>query len=119
MPRWADLETPCVLVDESRLQRNIARMAERARAAGVRLRPHAKTHKVAEIARLQLAAGSAGLSVAKTSEAEVFAQAGVADLFVAFPVVGADKARRLRALAERVRLAVGVDSLDGARTLAA
>jgi D-serine deaminase-like pyridoxal phosphate-dependent protein len=59
------------------------------------------------------------LSVAKTAEAEVFAAAGIADLFVAFPVVGTDKARRLLALAERVRLAVGVDSLEGARTLAA
>jgi D-serine deaminase-like pyridoxal phosphate-dependent protein len=119
MPRWADLDTPCVLVDVDRLQRNVSRMAERARAAGVRLRPHAKTHKVAEVARLQLQAGAAGLSVAKTSEAEVLAAAGATDLFIAFPVVGAEKARRLRALAERVRLAAGVDSLDGARTLAA
>ena len=93
-------------------------MAERARAAGVKLRPHAKTHKVPEIARLQRAAGAAGLSVAKTSEAEVFADAGFDDLFVAYPVVGADKARRLLALADRVRLAVGVDSVEGARTLA-
>src|SRR3970282_1832058 len=94
-------------------------MAEVARASGVRLRPHAKTHKVPEIARLQLKAGAAGLSVAKASEAEVFAAAGAADLFVAFPVGGADKARRLLALSERARLAVGVDSLEGARTLAA
>lgn len=94
-------------------------MAAGARAAGVRLRPHAKTHKVPQIARLQLEAGAAGLSVAKASEAEVFAAAGAADLFIAFPVVGADKARRLLALSERARLAVGVDSLEGARTLAA
>jgi D-serine deaminase-like pyridoxal phosphate-dependent protein len=94
-------------------------MAESARRSGVRLRPHAKTHKVVEIARMQLAAGAAGLSVAKASEAEVFAAAGVDDLFVAYPVVGADKGRRLLALADRVRLAAGVDSEDGARTLAA
>jgi D-serine deaminase-like pyridoxal phosphate-dependent protein len=119
MRRWADLETPCVLVDLDRLQRNVARMAESARAAAVRLRPHAKTHKIPEVGRLQLQAGAAGLSVAKTSEAEVFADGGAADLFIAFPVVGADKARRLLALARRVRLAVGVDSLEGARTLAA
>jgi D-serine deaminase-like pyridoxal phosphate-dependent protein len=119
MRRWPDLETPCVLVDLDRLERNVARMAGHARAAGVRLRPHAKTHKVPEVARLQLAAGASGLSVAKASEAEVFASAGVDDLFVAFPVVGADKARRLVALSERARLAVGVDSLEGARTLAA
>lgn len=114
-----DLETPAVLVDLDVLERNIARMAERARACGVRLRPHAKTHKVVEIARRQIASGAAGLSVAKTSEAEVFADAGFEDLFVAYPVVGADKARRLLALATRMRrLAVGVDSVEGAATLA-
>jgi D-serine deaminase-like pyridoxal phosphate-dependent protein len=112
------LPTPAVLVDLDRVERNIAAMAERARAAGVKLRPHAKTHKVLEIARLQRAAGAAGLTVAKTSEAEVFAGAGFDDLFLAFPVVGADKGRRLLALADRVRLAVGVDSVEGARTLA-
>ena len=113
-----DLPTPAVLVDLDRVERNITAMAERARAAGVKLRPHAKTHKVLEIARLQRAAGAAGLTVAKTSEAEVFADAGFDDLFLAFPIVGADKARRLLALADRVRLAVGVDSVEGARTLA-
>ena len=114
-----DLETPAVLVDLDVLERNIARMAERARNCGVRLRPHAKTHKVVEIARRQIAAGAAGISLAKTSEAEVFAEAGFDDLFVAYPVVGDDKARRLLALAARVRrLAVGVDSVEGASTLA-
>lgn len=114
-----DLETPVVLVDLDVLERNIARMAERARTLGVRLRPHAKTHKVVEVGRRQIAAGATGLSVAKTSEAEVFATAGFDDLFIAYPVVGADKARRLLALAERLRrLAVGVDSIEGASTLA-
>jgi D-serine deaminase-like pyridoxal phosphate-dependent protein len=118
MPRLLDdVATPAVLVDTDILDRNIARMAERARAAGIRLRPHAKTHKLLEVGRRQLAAGAAGLSVAKTSEAEVFAAAGFDDLFVAYPVVGEDKGRRLLALAGRVRLAVGVDSVDGARTL--
>jgi D-serine deaminase-like pyridoxal phosphate-dependent protein len=114
-----DLSTPAVLVDLDVLERNVARMAGRAREAGVRLRPHAKTHKCPEIARLQRAAGAWGLSVAKVGEAEVFADAGFDDLFVAFPVVGEDKGRRLRALADRARLAVGVDSVEGARTLAA
>jgi len=114
----ADLETPVVIVDVDRVERNIAAMADRARAAGVKLRPHAKTHKSPDIARRQRDAGAAGLSVAKTSEAEIFVNAGFDDLFIAFPVVGADKARRLLALADRVRLAVGVDSVEGARTLA-
>jgi D-serine deaminase-like pyridoxal phosphate-dependent protein len=114
-----DLSTPAVLIDLDVLERNVARMAARARETGVKLRPHAKTHKVPEIARLQVAAGAAGISVAKTSEAEVFAAAGFDDLVVAYPVVGGDKVLRLLALAERVRLAVGVDSLEGARMLAA
>jgi len=111
------IETPAVLVDLDVVERNVAAMAERARRAGVRLRPHAKTHKTVEIGRLQLAAGAGGLSVAKVGEAEVFAAAGFQDLFVAYPVVGEDKGRRLLALSDRARLAVGVDSPDGARTL--
>jgi D-serine deaminase-like pyridoxal phosphate-dependent protein len=113
-----DLATPTVVIDLDALERNVARMAEAARGHGVGLRPHAKTHKTVEIARLQLKAGAVGLTVAKTSEAEVYAEAGFEDMFVAYPVVGADKGRRLLALADRLRLAVGVDSVEGASTLA-
>lgn len=113
-----DVETPAVLVDLDVLERNVAGMAAAAREAGKRLRPHAKTHKCPDIARLQVAAGARGLSFAKLSEAEVFADAGFDDLFVAYPVVGADKARRLLALHDRARLAVGVDSVAGASSLA-
>jgi D-serine deaminase-like pyridoxal phosphate-dependent protein len=67
-----DLETPAVIVDLDVLERNILRMAEQARLRSVRLRPHAKTHKILEIGRLQLEAGACGLSLAKTGEAEVF-----------------------------------------------
>lgn len=112
-----EIETPAVLVDLDVVERNISRMAALTRGCGVRLRPHAKTHKVLEIGRMQIAAGAAGLSLAKTGEAEVFAAAGFEDIFIAFPVVGDGKARRLLALAERIRLAVGVDSVEGARTL--
>lgn len=112
------LDTPAVLVDLEVLERNVARMADDARRHGVRLRPHAKTHKSPDIGRLQLAAGAQGLSLAKTSEAEVFAASGFEDIFIAFPVVGADKARHLLDLAERTRLAVGVDSVEGGATLA-
>ena len=112
-----DLPTPAVLVDLDVLEKNIARQAARAREAGVRLRPHAKTHKCPEIGRMQIAAGAAGLSLAKTSEAEVFAGAGLDDLFIAYPVVGLGKAERLLALAARARLAVGCDSVEGASEL--
>ena len=113
-----DLSTPAVVVDLDVLERNVSRMAARAREAGVRLRPHAKTHKCPEIGRLQRDAGAWGLSLAKVGEAEVFVDAGFDDLFLAYPVVGADKGRRLLELSERARLAVGVDSVEGARTLA-
>lgn len=113
-----ELATPTVVVDLDALERNVTRMAEAARLHGVGLRPHAKTHKTLEIARLQLKAGAVGLTVAKTSEAEVYADAGFNDVFVAYPVVGADKGRRLLALADRLRLAVGADSVEGATTLA-
>jgi D-serine deaminase-like pyridoxal phosphate-dependent protein len=113
-----DLSTPAAVVDLDVLERNVSRMAARARDAGVRLRPHAKTHKCPEIGRLQRAAGAWGLSLAKVGEAEVFVDAGFDDLFIAYPVVGEDKGRRLLALADRARLAAGVDSVPGARTLA-
>ena len=111
------LPTPAVVVDLDVLERNVARMQERAGRSGVKLRPHAKTHKSPEVARLQRAAGASGLTLAKTSEAEVFADLGFDDIFLAYPIVGDDKARRLLRLSDRVRLSVGVDSLDGARSL--
>jgi D-serine deaminase-like pyridoxal phosphate-dependent protein len=118
MAGLAELPTPAVIVDLDVLERNIARMAEACRRAGVRLRPHAKTHKCVAIARRQLGAGAAGLSVAKVSEAEVFAEGGCRDVFIAYPAVGEDKGRRLLSLAERARIAVGADSAEGAATLA-
>lgn len=112
--------TPYLRVDVARLRDNIARAASAAAAAGVVLRPHAKTHKSADIARLQLEAGAVGLTVATVGEAEAFADQGCTDLFVAYPLWLTDSlADRLRALAgSGVRLAVGVDSVEGARTAA-
>ncbi len=112
-----DLETPAVLIDLDVLEANIARQAARAKEAGVKLRPHAKTHKIPGVARMQLSAGAAGIALAKTGEAEIFADAGFNDIFLAYPIVGAGKARRLLALSDRVRLSVGADSIEGARTL--
>jgi D-serine deaminase-like pyridoxal phosphate-dependent protein len=114
----AELVTPCLLVDLDVVDANIAAMAERAAELGATLRPHAKTHKCLPIATRQLAAGAGGLTVATVGEAEVFARV-CGDLFIAYSL-WADAARgaRLRALAERVRLTVGVDSADGAAALA-
>lgn len=114
----ADRPTPWLRVDTDRLHANVDRVARAAAAAGVALRPHAKTHKSADIARLQLGAGAVGLTVATVGEAEAFAAGGVTDLFVAYPLWLTDAlGGRLRALADAgVRLAIGVDSTSGART---
>jgi D-serine deaminase-like pyridoxal phosphate-dependent protein len=107
--------TPYLRVDVPRLRANIARVADRAATAGVALRPHAKTHKCAEVAGLQLAAGAVGLTVATLGEAEAFADAGVDDLFVAYPLWLTDAAaERVRRLAARARLAIGGDSVASA-----
>ncbi|WP_030375280.1 alanine racemase [Streptomyces rimosus] len=112
------LTTPALVVDPDVLDRNIARMAEASRTRGFALRPHAKSHKCAQIADRQLRAGARGLSVATISEAEAFARTGVDDLFIAYPVwLDAGKARRLRRLADDVALRVGVESAEGARRL--
>ena len=113
-------DTPYLAVDIALLDRNLAAMAGSARARGLALRPHAKTHKCVEIARRQVALSDGGLTLATVAEAEVFAAGGLDDVFLAYPVVATGpRVGRLRALAERVRLRVGVDSADGAALLAA
>ena len=110
--------TPHVQLDLDRLEANIATLQQAAQAAGLTLRPHAKTHKSLEIARRQIAAGAVGLTVATVSEAEVFVDGGVDDLFIAYPLwVDAERAERLRRLLQKAELAVGVDSVDSARQL--
>ena len=115
----AGLDTPVVVVDIDRAQLRIDRMAAAMRDRGVALRPHAKTHKSLEFARRQMAAGAAGLTVATIGEAEVFADGGFEDLFIAYPVIASGpKVDRLRRLADRCRLSVGVDSVVGLESLA-
>ncbi len=94
-------------------------MAQSAAGRGLALRPHVKTHKSAEIARRQLAQGAIGISVATLGEAETFAQAGLTEIFVAYPLwIDQDRAPRLRTLAGRIRLTAGVDSLASVHQLA-
>jgi D-serine deaminase-like pyridoxal phosphate-dependent protein len=101
------------------MQKNILEMARVARASGVALRPHVKTHKVPAIARKQVEAGAVGITVAKVSEAEVMAGGGLADIFVAYPLVAEEKIRRAITLSRKIRLIIGVDSLEGARRVSA
>lgn len=107
------LDTPCVVVDEEILRRNIAEMAAFAASHEVRLRPHLKTHKTPQIARLQMAAGAVGGTCAKLGEAEVMVdEAGLDDVLLAYPIVGQPKLRRLLALMERAHVTVALDSRD-------
>lgn len=108
------LPTPAVLIDQHRVARNIARLARAAAAAGLRLRPHTKTHKSPVVARWQLAAGAVGICCAKLSEAEVFADAGISDIRIPYPLHPA-VADRLLALARRTHVSFIVDHLDVAR----
>lgn len=111
--------TPFLAIDLPVLQANIERVAAWADDRGLALRPHVKTHKSPEIAHMQEDAGVGGLTVATVGEAEVFAQQGFDDLFVAYPLwLDDDRRRRLARLAERATLRVGFDSVEAARRLA-
>jgi D-serine deaminase-like pyridoxal phosphate-dependent protein len=114
-----DLDTPVLLVDLDILERNLANMAGLVKAGGKLLRPHTKTHKTPEIARMQIASGACGLTVAKLGEAEVLADAGLDDLFVGNQIVGPIKIERLLKLMERAKITVGIDSIEGAEPIAA
>jgi len=103
-------DTPELVVDLDVVRANIDRTAALAAEAGVTVRPHVKTHKLPEIARLQLQAGAVGIQVAKLGEAEVMAAAGIDDILVGYPVVGDGKLGRLADLAERVAISTTVDS---------
>ena len=103
-------DTPEIVLDLATVRAHIARAAAAARDAGVSLRPHTKTHKLPEIAHLQLEAGAVGVQVAKLGEAEVMADAGIDDILVGYPIVGERKLARLADLAERATITVTVDS---------
>lgn len=114
---YPQLDTPAVVVDLDLLERNIAEMARVAADAGVNLRPHIKTHKTPEIARMQLAAGAVGVTCAKVGEAEALVAAGLDDIFVCFPLVTERKIQRLAALARRAKVSTIVDSPEGVLAL--
>ncbi len=112
--------TPSLVVDLDVMQRNIEEMAGYAEAAGLTLRPHAKTHKTPQVADRQRAVGAVGLTVATVAEAEVFAAAGHTDLFIAYPLwLDPARAERIRSLLDEARLTLGVDSPESARRIAA
>jgi D-serine deaminase-like pyridoxal phosphate-dependent protein len=105
----AEVDTPSLLLDLDAFESNLAAMSSAVRDRGVRLRPHAKAHKCAEIARRQLAAGAVGVCCQKVSEAEAMVAAGVGNVLISNEVVGRPKLERLAALAKRAEVAVCVD----------
>lgn len=117
------IDTPALVVDLDAARRNLQRMADFAARHRVRLRPHAKMHKSAYFARLQLQAGAAGLCVQTVAEAEALADGGIDDLFVSNQILSAPKLRRVAQLAQQLRarggrLAIAVDSAQGVQRLA-
>ncbi|MDB5680954.1 MAG: threonine aldolase [Sphingomonas bacterium] len=114
------LNTPALIVDLDALEANIAAMAAFARASGVALRPHAKTHKSADIARLQIAAGAVGVCCAKLGEAEALAAEGIGSILLTSPVVTAPAIERLVGLNDRIPdLALVADHPQAVAALAA
>ena len=109
---YSSLDTPSLLVDRTILLRNITGMQDLADRAAVALRPHTKTHRTPAIAAMQVKAGAKGITVAKIGEAEVMAENGLEDIFIANEIYGDLKFARLRTLAEKVRLSVGVDNRE-------
>ncbi|MDX1529070.1 MAG: DSD1 family PLP-dependent enzyme [Gammaproteobacteria bacterium] len=104
-----EVDTPALIVDLDAFERNLKLMADNVESCGVRLRPHAKTHKCAVIARRQMALGAVGVCCQKVSEAQALVDAGVSDILVSNEVVGQQKLERLAALSRQAQVAVCVD----------
>src|SRR5688572_2598180 len=96
----SELETPAVVIDLDVMEQNLSRMAEYCRSQNIKLRPHTKSHKIPDLAKRQIDSGASGITVAKIGEAEVMLNAGITNILIAYPIVGAEKARRLAGLAE-------------------
>jgi D-serine deaminase-like pyridoxal phosphate-dependent protein len=117
------IDTPALVIDLDAMKRNLSRMAEFAKKHNVRWRPHAKMHKSAALAKLQLQAGAAGVCVQKTAEAEAMVAGGIFDVYISNEVIAPPKLARVAALAQRVaaengQLAIAVDSVEGVTRLA-
>ena len=108
--RIDELDTPVPVVDMDRMETNIARLQAYLDEHGIANRPHIKTHKIPEIARMQLEAGAVGITCQKISEAEVMAEAGFDDIFLPYNIIGESKLMRLMNLARQIRLSVTADS---------
>lgn len=109
---YRSIDTPALLIDRDRMIENIDCMVEKARAGQVKLRPHIKTHRMPELAKLCLDKGATGITVAKIGEAEVMAEHGITDIFIANEVIGQTKYERLKKLQKKIKLSVGIDGTE-------
>ncbi|MBR0140192.1 MAG: D-TA family PLP-dependent enzyme [Firmicutes bacterium] len=107
-----ELDTPSLLIDEDIMKSNMAFMQEYADANGVSLRPHTKTHKTPAIAKTAIEAGAKGIAVAKVGEAEVMAENGLDDIFIANEIASPAKMERIRKLAEKIEISFGADCVE-------
>jgi D-serine deaminase-like pyridoxal phosphate-dependent protein len=112
------VDTPALVVDLDALERNLDTLARDVAAKGLRLRPHAKSHKTPDIAKLQMARGAVGVCCQKVDEAAAFVEAGIADVLVTNEVVAAPKLARLAQLARGARMGVLVDDARAVEPLA-
>lgn len=108
----SEIDTPALIVDLAAFERNLVKMANLATTAGVRLRPHAKTHRCATIAHKQIQYGAVGQCCQKVSEAEVLVHNGVRDVLVTNQIIDPRKLRRLAALAKSARVALCFDAFE-------
>ncbi len=106
------LETPVITVDLDVFERNLRKLQTYLSSHNIANRPHIKTHKVPEIARMQMDAGAVGITCQKLGEAEVMADAGVTDIFLPYNLVGEGKLARLAELMQRVTMSVTADSRE-------
>ena len=111
----AALDTPALAADLDVLERNINGMATLCDQLGIPLRVHTKTHKVPEIAQLQIDAGSQGITCQKLGEAEVMVDAGIDNILIPYNIVGTPKLKRLTALVQRAKIIVALDSEETAK----
>lgn len=111
-----EFPTPAVVVDLDVVEQNLKQMHDSAQRYGLEHRPHIKTHRCVELAKMQLAVGSVGITCAKLGEAEVMADAGIDNIFLAYPLIGREKVERLLALHKRCKvLRTEVNSYEGAK----
>jgi D-serine deaminase-like pyridoxal phosphate-dependent protein len=112
MTAISDLDTPAVLIDLDRVEANFKRAQDYADGHGLKLRPHIKTHKLPRFAKRAMELGAVGITVQKLGEAEVFADAGINEIFLPYNIIGPAKLARLKALHERVNISVTADSME-------